>query len=67
LPRVSDTILLNDEYKVIGISGGSYSGEDINFITRDSMIPGKSANAIIQIKEGKIVKIFSFDEQIMVG
>ena len=51
------------EYHIIGISDGTYTGEDVIKLPNkfENLEIGKG-NAIIEVQEGEIVRLFSFDD-----
>lgn len=52
-----------DGHAIIAINGGEYAGESINKISSktDSLSAGKG-NAVIQVHEGEVLRVFSFAE-----
>ncbi len=54
-------LLAEDGYKVIAINDGEYVGSHLATVPRNQEIAKGSFNAIIQLEEGEIVRIFSFE------
>ncbi len=60
-PTETNSILLSEDgYKIIAISDDSYAGEYLTTVARNEALAEGAFNAIIQIEEGEIVRIFSF-------
>ncbi len=59
----SDSLMLSEDgYKIITISDDGYAGSYLVTVARNQALEIGDYNAIIQIEEGEIVRIFSFEQ-----
>ena len=61
LPAASSAMALDEEYEIITINDGEYVGNYLASAPKGIAIDEDDFNAIIQVRSGKIVKIFSFE------
>ena len=59
--RTESLLLSEDGYKIITINDGEYVGSHLATVPRNQEIAKGDFNAIIQLEEGEIVRIFSFE------
>ncbi len=62
-PSDTDSVMLSEDgYKIITISDDSYAGSYLVTVARNQALAEGDFNAIIQLEEGEIVRIFSFED-----
>ncbi len=59
--ETNSLLLSEDGYKVITINDGEYVGSHLVTVPRNQEIAKGAFNAIIQLEEGEIIRIFSFE------
>lgn len=59
----SESLLLSEDgYKIITIADDEYAGDYLVTVPRNQALAQGDFNAIIQLEEGEIIRIFSFEE-----
>ena len=62
-PDNSESLLLSEDgYKIITIADDEYAGDYLVTVARNQALAKGAFNAIIELEEGEIIRIFSFEQ-----